>query len=110
MEYRETAVIKLFCDFDFTNFPFDSHECHLTFGDEMYTSDVILLESSTVQYSGKGCKKVIPNMMHVCISRDSFKNCRKKNIGFPICFFSDFFRIIAFLTPRGGEGGYQIYK
>ena len=69
MEYRETAVIKLFCDFDFTNFPFDSHECHLTFGDEMYTSDVILLESSTVQYSGKGCKKVIPNMMHVCVSR-----------------------------------------
>ena len=43
MEYTEVAVLKLFCNFDFTNFPFDAHECNLTYGDGIYDTGALHL-------------------------------------------------------------------
>ena len=56
MEYTEVAVLKLFCNFDFTNFPFDAHECNLTYGDGIYESDVIWLNSAIVKFDEKETK------------------------------------------------------
>ena len=56
MEYTEVAVLKLFCNFDFTDFPFDAHECNLTYGDGIYESDVIWLNSAIVKFDEKETK------------------------------------------------------
>ena len=39
--YREKVILKLFCNFDFSTYPFDSHECHLTFCDEKFDDSVV---------------------------------------------------------------------
>ena len=59
LEYAEVAVIKLFCDFDFTNYPFDYHQCDLTYGDDINDADYIRLKSATVKFYEKGCRKIL---------------------------------------------------
>ena len=50
MEYGEQFQLTFFCHFDFTNFPFDSHECRIEYGDENYGIDDLKLNASTIIY------------------------------------------------------------
>ena len=54
MFYGEKFKITFACKFNFTNFPFDSHECPLEFGaDNKYTSKVLRHNSSHIMYESK---------------------------------------------------------
>ena len=50
MEYGEQFQLTFFCHFDFTNFPFDSHECRIEYGDENYGIDDLNVNASTIIY------------------------------------------------------------
>ena len=50
MEYGEQFQLTFFCHFDFTNFPFDSHECRIEYGDENYGIDDLKVNASTIIY------------------------------------------------------------
>ena len=44
LEFDEKLKLTLPCHFEFKNFPFDSHVCHLNFGDILYeTSDLVFM-------------------------------------------------------------------
>ena len=42
--------LEFFCKFYFTNFPFDSHECHLEYGDDLYSTSWINLNTASISY------------------------------------------------------------
>ena len=50
MEYGQQFQLTFFCHFDFTNFPFDSHECRIEYGDENYGIDDLKVNASTIIY------------------------------------------------------------
>lgn len=50
LEYREAKQIKLFCSFDFTSFPFDSHQCRLQFGSAVATNQSMILAPTKVHF------------------------------------------------------------
>ena len=50
MEYGEQFQLTFFCHFDFTNFPFDSHECRIEYGDENHGTDDLKVNASTIIY------------------------------------------------------------
>ena len=43
-EYKELLKIELFCNFDFDNFPFDSHDCDLFFGSNYLSNNYVKLQ------------------------------------------------------------------
>ena len=50
MYYSEEAELKLYCNFDFSTFPFDSHICPVTWGDDEQGAEWIQLNSALVRY------------------------------------------------------------
>lgn len=32
LDYQQEFKVTLYCNFDFTKYPFDSHDCNITFG------------------------------------------------------------------------------
>ena len=50
MYYSEEFKLKIFCDFDFSDFPFDSHECPFTWGEDEEGSEKIKLLSASIWY------------------------------------------------------------
>jgi hypothetical protein len=50
IEYAKTLRIVINCPLDFSDFPFDSHECFFKFGDSAQESERLLLTSPTAYY------------------------------------------------------------
>ena len=51
MEYGSSHLQLTFtCHFHFGDFPFDSHSCHMDFGDEYHGIDLLTYKSVTVYY------------------------------------------------------------
>ena len=50
LEYSEEIKLTFFCSFQFTDFPFDVHECRIEFGDDAYGTSGIKFETATVAY------------------------------------------------------------
>ena len=50
-QYSEEIKLTYFCNFYFTSFPIDSHECRLEYGDDLYGKEKIVLTSATVSYA-----------------------------------------------------------
>ena len=50
MEYGEQFQLTFFCHFDYSSFPFDSHECKIEYGDENYGVDDLKVNTSTIIY------------------------------------------------------------
>ena len=48
--YGEEFRLTLSCPFHFANYPFDSHECRLEFGDDQFNSEMIQIVASMVMY------------------------------------------------------------
>ena len=50
MEYSETFHLKFSCHFDFTDYPFDSHECFMHYGSYDTDSSEVTLTPPTISY------------------------------------------------------------
>lgn len=53
MYYSEEVELKIFCNFDFSKFPFDSHICPVTWGDDEQGMEDIILKPASVRYEDK---------------------------------------------------------
>ena len=54
LEYAETLRVTISCELDFTNFPFDSHVCHMDIGDPIYEVDTLQYANVEVYYKHAG--------------------------------------------------------
>ena len=50
MEYSETFHLKFSCHFDFTDYPFDSHECFMHYGSYDTDASEVTLTPPTISY------------------------------------------------------------
>ena len=50
LRYSEEIKLTFFCKFHFANFPFDSHECHLQYGDNLFGNNEIILNPPKLCY------------------------------------------------------------
>ena len=50
MEYSETFHLKFSCHFDFTDYPFDSHECFMHYGSYDTLASEVTLTPPTISY------------------------------------------------------------
>ena len=53
LEYNEEIILTLFCDFDFSAYPFDSHICNLTFGDDTHGFNELRLMPTSIGYKNE---------------------------------------------------------
>ena len=53
MLYFEVLQVKSSCQFDLVDFPIDSHECNLIYGDRLYSSYLVKLNPSTIIHGTK---------------------------------------------------------
>lgn len=53
LEYDEEIKLTLFCNFQFMDYPFDSHECRVEYGDDSLGISQIKFESATILYGDK---------------------------------------------------------
>ena len=50
MEYGDEFQMTFSCHFHFETFPFDKHECKMSFGDAMFGTRKVILNPATVSY------------------------------------------------------------
>ena len=63
MEYQQVLKITIYCSFDFTSYPFDSHKCDFNFGMKEITSKSMQLNATLVrymQYTTKYGQNILP--------------------------------------------------
>ena len=53
LEFRMNTKIAIYCSFDFSTFPFDSHECNLSYGMNFYGETYIHMMNLTVVHKKK---------------------------------------------------------
>ena len=51
-EYSLIMKVKIYCHFDFSDFPFDEHECHFTFNSRLSTN-LVKLTPPMIHHKGK---------------------------------------------------------
>ena len=51
--YSEEFQLTFSCRFDFQNYPFDSHECHMEYGDDMWNTSYMTFNNSEIIYENK---------------------------------------------------------
>ena len=50
LEYEEEIQLSLLCPFEFSDFPFDSHECYVEYGDDKYGASKVKLNPANIAY------------------------------------------------------------
>jgi hypothetical protein len=53
IEYAEHIKLTISCDFDFSQYPFDSNECDMDFGDPVYEADYMQLTGMEIYFEDK---------------------------------------------------------
>ena len=53
LEFRRKVKVTIYCTFDFSTFPFDSHECNLSYGMNLFSKDYIHMMNLTVVHKKK---------------------------------------------------------
>ena len=53
LEFMRKVKITIYCSFDFSTFPFDSHECNLSYGMNFYGETYIHMTNLTVVHKKK---------------------------------------------------------
>ena len=56
LEYKNTKKITIYCSFDFSTFPFDSHECNLSYGMINFSKYYMDMMPSTLMHKKKETK------------------------------------------------------
>ena len=57
MEMGEMMKVTVYCDFDFSSFPFDQQECNISLRERHLTSDIIFNENITLYCKGQMCNE-----------------------------------------------------
>ena len=52
-EYQQALKVVIYCTFDFTSFPFDSHVCDLNFGASTSYDTVLKLNETILRYKSR---------------------------------------------------------
>ena len=74
LEYQNTKKITIYCSFDFSTFPFDSHECNLSYGMIFFSKNHIDMMPSTVKLKKKETKLGEPSILGTKLSNEYFKS------------------------------------
>ena len=53
LESRQELKVTIYCSFDFSTFPFDSHECNLSYGMNLFSATYIHMMNLTVVHKKK---------------------------------------------------------
>ena len=53
LEFRRKVRVTIYCSFDFSTFPFDSHECNLSYGMNFFSETYIHMMNLTVVHKKK---------------------------------------------------------
>ena len=69
LEYSEEILVKIFCTFDFDDYPFDSHECMLQYGDDSLSTESIILNPSKIAF---GNVMTTENQSHIYLHNSPF--------------------------------------
>ena len=72
LEYKNTKKITIYCSFDFSTFPFDSHMCNLTYGINFYSESYIHMMSSTVLHKKKPTVMGEPPLLGKWLSNEHY--------------------------------------
>ena len=78
-EYQQALKIEIYCTFDFTSYPFDSHECDFDFGASssfaslLYLNETLLRHKNIKRYFGEGPITFIPTRLPFSVSLDSLE-------------------------------------
>jgi hypothetical protein len=59
IEYAEQVKLTISCDFDFSQYPFDSNECHMDFGDPVYEINTMTLTTIEIYFADQGSDHVV---------------------------------------------------
>ena len=62
-EFRRKMKVTIYCSFDFSTFPFDSHECNLSYGLIFFSKYYIDMMPSTVMHKEKETKLGEPSIL-----------------------------------------------
>lgn len=89
LEYRELLKVEFFCDFDFSQYPFDQHECKLIFGSNFLSNFYVNLVPTIVKSSdgkqtlpGQKPIEVVNTNLPFKIHLESMQSFLSENIGF----------------------------
>ena len=63
LDYRRNAKITIYCSFDFSTFPFDSHECDLLYGMNFFSWLYARMVPATVVHKKKQTKLAEPPLI-----------------------------------------------
>ena len=63
LEFRKNAKIAIYCSFDFSTFPFDSHECNLSYGLVNFSKYYMDMMPSTVMHKKQETKLGEPSIL-----------------------------------------------
>ena len=61
--HKKNAKITIYCSFDFSTFPFDSHECNLSYGTIFFSKYYMDMMPSTVMHKKKETKLGEPSIL-----------------------------------------------
>ena len=53
LEFRQTLMVTAYCSVDFTDFPFDSHICKVSFGAALNSERYLILEPTEIKFKNK---------------------------------------------------------
>ena len=62
-EFRRKMKVTIYCSFDFSTFPFDSHECNLSYGLVNFSKYYMDMKPSTVMHKKKETKLGEPSIL-----------------------------------------------
>jgi hypothetical protein len=84
--------VEIYCDLDFTAFPFDSHECDLKFGASSSLSSSLILNEPRLRYKdqkrefGEGPLNFNPSRLAFNVSLESLKEFEFSQAGYKYSF------------------------
>ena len=91
-EFQQALKVEIYCTFDFTSFPFDSHECDFEYGASSSYSSVLILNEPWVRYEGEkrefgeGPLNINQSRLPFKISLESLKQFEFFQAGFKYSF------------------------
>ena len=71
-EFRRKMKVTIYCSFDFSTFPFDSHECNVSYGINFLSKYFVLMMPTTVRHKDKEIKLGEPSILGTYLSNEYF--------------------------------------
>ena len=72
LDYRRNAKITIYCSFDFSTFPFDSHECNVSYGINFLSNYFVLMMPTSVMHKKEERKLGEPSILGMYLSNEYF--------------------------------------